>query len=570
MRFSGAARRTGPLGRAAAVVAIAVALAVAWAGTSFAADHEITFRVTKEAGVRAFTKGLSHFSAFTEYNLTKQADDGSYEVWKGTIPDGKETFHYVAGGGGTDFLKTAQVVYLGRNEGSRTITVDVEKLNPSRREDNGFRSANMYLNVNDAQHLKLGKGGTFRLAPIRTWQVMEGFTDNYFFEPDYKVEVLGDAGAVKYEWKGAPGFEYAELTGLAAGVAVLRITYGPVKLLYSDGGGMYYNAVDPINTGVVVVTVTDGAPGADAETNISAREYDTIYFDKAVTDHAGYSFKPASGAKVRVHKPIHAGGASWGAGWSDGAKGADGAFTVNLYEGRNIVEVEVPGAPTKEYHVINAKGASINVKNTSNPSWKDGDAPAPGDELEISFTGIKTPLEKLAGIYNPGFPDTCWVSYKTPQGEVARSEGTQYDLAFTERNAITVTVPSSGKVKLTNGTIHCGLFGDLPDSHRKRPGNEDVFPNLNAKNYDGLYFDVLPDVTLPREASDGNDDTGGSDKGGDGGDGGGGCDAGAGRLALATLIPLAVTALAARRSGARKKAGEAICSPPHNKGRTHP
>jgi hypothetical protein len=502
-------------------LAILCLFAILTGAAGSANGAEIKFRVTAGAGVRAFTKGEAHFIAFTEHPLTKGENEGDYETYTGSVPDGSR-FHYIAGGGDSGFLKTAKVVYLNANETTKTITIDVENLDSSRREDNGFRADDVYLNVNDAQHLLLNAGETFRLIPIRVWQAMEGFTDNYFIEPDYKVEVLGDAGTVGSKWDGSPGLEYAELSALKPGVAVLRVTYGPLRFDFEDGESSYANAIAPVNTGIVVVTVVEGNnKSSGVATNITAREYDTIYFDRGQTDHAEYSFKPsgAGDLSVRVHRPVH-GGAAWGAGWGGGVKNADGSFTVNLYEGRNVVEIG--GGAYKEYHVINAKGATIGIANAARP----GSAPKAGDRLEISFDGIKTPLEKIAGIYNPGFPDTCYVSYKTPDGDEARSEGLQYNLS--ERNTITVTVPRSGKVELTGGVIDCGHMGDPLGSHRTRPGNEPVYPNLNAKSLSGSYS-ALPDITIG--ATDGGENPGEG--------GGGGCDAGAGVLGAFALALIA-------------------------------
>jgi hypothetical protein len=481
---------------------------------------QVKFLVTPGAGVRAFTKENAHFVPFTEHPLAKGANEGKYEAYTGEIPG--ENFHYVAGGGDTGFLKTAEVIYLGANETSKTVTVDVEKLNPSRRDDNGFMAADVYLNVNDAQHLVLNAGETFNLIPTRVWQAMQGVVSNYFIEPDYKVEVLAGSGVVKSEWGGKSGLEYAGVTGLKPGVAVLRVTYGPLFFNFGNGNGTYFNPIDSANTGIVIVTVLEAGKSQSSgiTTNIAAREYDTIYFDKAKTDRAEYTFKPTANGNmtVRAHRPLHEGGALWGAGWGEGVKNSDGSFTVKLYEGRNIIEVNSDGAAFSEYHVINAKGIGVNLKNLT----KQGGALSPGDKLEISFDGIKTPLEKIAGIYNPGYPATCYVKYDSPQGEI-RSEGVQYNLS--EANKVTVTVPASGKVELTNGVIECGHLGDPLGSHRTRIGNEPVYQNLNAKSYPGGLYSTLPDITL----------SGQQDEGGNSG-GGGGCDSGA--LAVAGVAAL--------------------------------
>ena len=462
---------------------------------------QIKFLVTPGAGIRAFSKGTAHFATFTEHTLPKGDDENGYKTYSFTAEDGA-TFHYVAGGGDSGFLKTAKAENTGRGGENRTITVDVDRLDPEKRVDNGFKSDNVYLNVNDAQHLVLEAGKTFKLIPTRVWQAMDGETGNYFIEPDYKVEILNGDDIVSSEWAGSPGLEYAEIKCLAPGTAVLRVTYGPLLFDYGGGDGEYYNAIDPINTGIVVVTVTNGggsAKDSGITTNIAAREYDTVYFDKAVSNHAEYSFKPGAAnggnVSVRVHRPIHEGGAAWGSGWREGVKSADGTFTVDLYEGGNIVEISSDGAAFGEYHVINAKGIDISVTDL-------------GDRAEISFAGIKTPLEKIAGIYNPGFPDTCYVSYETADGDEVKSEGVQYNLS--EKNKLTVTIPASGGLKLTNGVINCGHMGDPLGSHRTRIGREPVYPNFEAKNVKEVYS-VMPDITL-----DLNHEEGGS----------GGCDAG--------------------------------------------
>ncbi|MDR1470894.1 MAG: hypothetical protein LBS75_00070 [Synergistaceae bacterium] len=478
----------------------------------------------------------AHFSPFKEYATTRGGSSGGYDIYKADITS--EMFHCEAGGRGSGFLKTAKVDYI-EDGGDMTVTIDTEPLDVSKRADNGFRQDDVYFNVNDAQHLVLKKGETFRLIPIRVWQAMEGITQNYFIEPDYHVEVLGNTGAVSAEWAGEPGLEYEKITAVGTGVAVLRVTYDPIFIAGKEN--RYFNAIEPRNTGVIIVSVVeDGSHNpANIETNIDQREYDTVYFDKAKADHAEYSFKPSANSEageisVRVHRPIHAGGAEWGASWSTSVKNPDGFFTVNLYDGRNIVEVGAIGSDFREYHVINAKGIGISAKNLTNAGWKPGSPLKAGDSVEIAFDGIKTPLEKIAAIYNPGFTGTCYVSYKADGGEEVRGSGVQYDLS--QNNKVLVTAPVSGVVKLTNGVIFCDHMGDELDSHRTRPGNELIYPNFEAENVKGVYS-TMPDLVFGSGADD-NGVGGGNvnNSGGSSSGGGGGCDAGAfGIFALAAL-----------------------------------
>jgi hypothetical protein len=520
------------------IAAFLLAFLILTANSPGAQAAKLTVRVTSGAGVRIFEKTggeylqTSHFAPFKEYATTRDGSSNGYDIYKADITS--EMFHCEAGGRGSGFLKTVKVDYI-EDDGDMTVTIDAERLDVSKRSDNGFRQDDVYFNVNDAQHLVLKKGETFRLIPIRVWQAMEGFTQNYFIEPDYHVEVLGDTGAVSAKWAGSPGLEYEEITAVGTGVAVIKVTYDPIKFIFTETESRYFNAIEPRNTGVIIVSVVEGGSynSANIKTNIDQREYDTVYFDRDKSDHAEYGFKPSANGgseeiSVRVHRPIHT-STSWGAGWSEGVKNSDGSFTVNLYDGRNIVEVSASGSNFKEYHVINAKDIGLSAKNLTNTDWKPGNPLKAGDSVEITFDGIKTPLEKISGIYNPGFPDTCYVSYKADGGGEVRGDGVQYDLS--QNNKVLVTAPASGILKLTNGVINCDHMGDPLGSHRTRPGNEPVYPNFAAINVKGVYS-TMPDLVFGSGADDNGAGSGSANNGGAAASNGsgGGCYAGFGIL----------------------------------------
>ncbi|MDR1915322.1 MAG: hypothetical protein LBQ58_01955 [Synergistaceae bacterium] len=480
------------------IVMASIAASVFTAGIVSAASIEASFRVTRGAGLRVFEKSMDetgripHFEAFKEFTLTKltKSEGEVYDTYTGTIDAPTDFFHYVTGGGATGFVKQAKVLNVSVSR-DISIEIDATPLVEGRREENGFRADDVYLNVNDAQYLLLEPNESFNLIPTRVWQAMEGDTENYFIEPDYEVEVIGGESVLSSTWGGAPGLEYARLAALSEGTAIVKITYGPILREMSQGGEpRYFNAIDPINTGIVVVSVVSDKYGADTSkirTNIEAREYDTVYFDRAKTDHAEYSFKPTVDGddpeiSVRAHKPIHEGGATWGEAWSDGVEGGDGSFTVDLYEGRNIIEVSSSGLGFKEYHVITAKGIGITQSRKEN-----------GD-VEINFDGIKTPLEKMAGLYNPGYGGTCYVLYKRSDGGVVSGdEGVQYNLAV--KNTLTVTPPQSGSLTLSGGVINCPHLGDPLGSHRTKIGHEKIYRNFEAQRIDGFYS-VMPDITV--------------------------------------------------------------------------
>jgi hypothetical protein len=460
-----------------------------------------------------------HFNQFKQYEpVSKISNQSGYDVYTfGALP---QRYHYEAGGRGmggapTGFVRQVQEV---TSTGNTTITVNVGALDVNYRVSETYMNDGAYFNVNDEEHLVMQAGETdhnkwFYLIPIRVWQVMLGVTDNYFFEPDYTAEILGDSGAVSAEWMGKPGLEYLKIAGKRKGVSVLRITYDPVRhfgtlnpgtaaTVGASSSNTYYNAIDPLNTGVIVVNVVPDAANfnpANLWANIPLREYDWVYFDKYVGDHAKYTFTPTADSgliSVRVHKPIHAGGATWGAGWSDGTANPDGSFTIDLYDGRNIVEVSTDTQDFKQYHVVNAKGIDLNITNTSRPAWTRGQPLNAGETLQISFSGIRTPLEKISGIYNPGFQNYTYVVYKDKAGEEVRSAGTQYDLYTLSKNFVTVTVPQDGRPVLLDGYIYCRNIGSTLGSHRINVGDY-VYPNGTA-SYDteNVEFAVMPDVLL--------------------------------------------------------------------------
>ena len=275
---------------------------------------------------------MNHFAPFKEYPLTKTGTENGYDIFTGKLPF---DFHYVAGGGDSGFLKQAQpirLVHKGLEE--ITITVNVNRLDAGHREEgpNKFWPDDVYFNVNDAQHLLLEPGETFNLLPIRVWQAQTDVVSNFFIEPDYHVEVLNGNGEVTATPAGSPGLEYYALTGVSPGLSIIRVTYGPIEWykipkprepspipgagtlgIYEDyeltesDKDIYFNAINPLDTGIVIVNVVEdkqAANTANLKTNIDRREYDTAYFDRETTDHDTYTLSPAdAGGTGRVQHP---------------------------------------------------------------------------------------------------------------------------------------------------------------------------------------------------------------------------------------------------------------------------
>ncbi|MDR1439407.1 MAG: DUF4430 domain-containing protein, partial [Clostridiales bacterium] len=185
-------------------------------------------------------------------------------------------------------------------------------------------------------------------------------------------------------------------------------------------------------------------------------------------------------------------------GWTDyGTTPSGETFTVRLADGRSIVEVRSGNAV--KYHVLYAKEIDVIIRNLSNPEWRRGEPLTAGDSVSIFFAGLKTPVQKLAGIYNPAYPNQAYVAYTTGAGGIITSyEHTQYHIART--NAIALTITEPGIFSLTDGHIYCAHLGDPLGGHRVIP-EAGRGANTNAAGYTGpnSYYSTFPDIALLAE-----------------------------------------------------------------------
>ncbi len=468
------------------------------------------FYVTKNSNFRLFSKGNLHYVPFTEYipDSIDTTSNPDYDIYTfKELAKGKE-YHCTLGGVGTQYVRYCDIFRLNQADmdlwdyDKTDVYIDIEEhLNNSPDADYAWE-ANLYTNVNDAQYLQLDLDETFRLEAYRTWQLINSPLSNYFVEPDFHYEVIGDS--ITLEAGGAPGREYQTITPVKEGISVIKITYDAV-LRASMGYADLYPEIDPVNTGIVIVNVGE-KNDANIETNIDQTEFDTIYYISSTveptgettpgTDHAEYTFTPTANdaLTVRVHDPLH--NTQWTdeSAWTTYEANPDGSYTVDLKEGRNIIEVSA--GEDVQYHVVNCYGLVITVENETNP----GSALWLGDTGSVSFTGLSAPIQKMAAIYNPGFPDTEWVEYHDANGEVVRSKGVQYVVRAI--NTLKIEFTEAGEYVLSGGQIHCGHLGSALGAHRNIPENG-LAPNLNASGgANSPYFSTLPDITITVRSSE--------------------------------------------------------------------
>ena len=462
-------------------------------------SSQVTYiKVTKGAAAGVYQKNGFHFTPFTSFPLTldNALSDADYDVY---------AVYGLPLGGGYDLHAEASIpgqtvkeaLYFSLSSYGTTITLkDLTPLSSYNAPNSvAYDPADLYTNLKGSGVVNLPVGGTFDLDTFRVWQAMDGATANDFVEPDYAFGLSGDSVGIAAV--GAPGRAQLRITALHPGVSVIKITYDPVEYVQTNGASLYFGAIDPGNTGVVVVNVGGGAA---FDTGITAKnDFDTYYFDNN-KGYSDFTFTPASGTSVRVHDPLNI--TAWDpdsdSGWTAYAANSDGSFTVQLKAGRNIIELTNAGST--QYYVVKAKGVDVAVTNETNP----GQPFAAGDTASIAIKGLEEPIEKLAGVYNPGFPTSGssapYISYSNGVASFDSAKAAQYaTYSTTFTVSYTLTDPS---LNVLNGQIMEGSMGSPLGAHREIPP-AGMSPNMSASIVPVSGFGALPEIVLPIAAGTG-------------------------------------------------------------------
>lgn len=469
--------------------------------SSGAGTFEITppltrqFRIPKDAIIELGFK-QRHYIPLTPIKPVSvdKTSDPNYDIY---------TFSYGNIGGVSYRVKKEGYVTRARiqllSQMDPVTTVDLEPI-PTTRVDysNPTYEDTLLMNAPDSQFICLEENETFTIRPLRSNQIINTAGENYYIEPEFHFEVVSGNSVEITDICSSYNYNSAVVKAVRPGVSLVRVTYDPINV-----DGNYLNGIAPEQAGLIVFSVGGTADAFD--TGIELREYDTVYLNGGVYYSDGtvspgessvsYTFTPAPGTSVRVLPPPSdpLGCTDWGFDsdtWQTYTADTDGPFTIDLSEGRNIVELTNGG--NTQYHVIRAKSLKINIENLTEP----GKPAAAGDKIRLSFDGLTTPLPKLAAIYNPGYASngdpTVGVRYRM-NGELVRSGGTQY--ALMKQNAITVTLEESGMYRFRDGNIGCSWFGSGLDSHRNI-SKAGLTPNFNAPDNALRPFSILPDFDL--------------------------------------------------------------------------
>lgn len=299
---------------------------------------------------------------------------------------------------------------------------DPKTVNHDVQSNGGYETGNIFVNINERGHLLMNVGDKYDALALRTWELTDNATSNYFIEPDFHYTVVGLDGKPStdvIEITQTPGSAWADIRAKAAGTAIVLVTYDAIGLNYYSGktqtpylGGEYWGAIWPENTGVYVVTVGQGTTAIAPNMVINEKynketmklagkyvdaEHDVFYY-LDTEEGATYTFTPEGVSDITIAYPtIGEQMATYtGFGTEGVTKNADGSYTLLLKEGRQIVRM-TDASGKSVYQVINAKKCHREIINAS----REGSTIfQPGDQVKIQYSGLHHPANKLAGIYN--------------------------------------------------------------------------------------------------------------------------------------------------------------------------
>ncbi|MDE5570704.1 MAG: hypothetical protein K2I86_01395, partial [Prevotella sp.] len=398
-----------------------------------------------------------------------------------------------------------------------------KQVNHEAQSNSGYETGDIFVNINQQGHLKLKVGDTFNAHAMRTWQLTDNSTNNYFMEPDFHYTVIGtdgkpSTGVIEIDNADTSLSPWSQIKATGEGTAIVLVTYDAIGANYYSGaekkaymGGEYWGAIWPENTGVYVVTVGDDATGIEpnmlineeyntgalklAGVNVDA-EHDVFYY-LDTEDGATYTFTPAGVSDVTIAYPVigeqtvsYSGFASEGV-----TKNADGSYTLLLKHGRQIVKL-TDAAGKSVYQVLTAKVCHREITNVTN---EGSDTFHPGDQVKIQYSGLFHPANKLAGIYNM----SAYVTYNgVPNGTSLILSANQYTFgSVAKAQAVTFDIPADydaaaePELVLSDGVIQVNGYGDPIGNHRYIDPKAGRSPNFTAVPHK-TYFGFVPEVRI--------------------------------------------------------------------------
>lgn len=471
-------------------------------GWSIEFMKKIEFKLSYPADAKAELsrkKSSTHYVAFEKYEPERIDEENGIKTSVYKLLENNDTYCYRVS-------REGSMTHAGLFQPIKTNAVEITDGTLSLHTNryfthdvwgNGTNYADIFLNINRRNLLRMESGKTFQIVNLRTWQLTNSQTANYFIEPDYSWTVLNtdfkpDNSVVEVDSNGV-------LTAKAPGTAIVQVRYDAMNL--GAMAGQMWSEIWAENTGTFVVTVDADPSKAPAdnirldykpEVEIDA-EHDIMYY---MDNMPGYylTFTPAPGSKVTVANPLVdtvGNNVAYPNGFSDKNVTAnpDGSVTALLTFGRNIIRT-VDGDGNANFQVLSAKPVSCEIVNLN----RGGTTFLPGDDLQFKFKGFYHVAGKLAGIYN----QNCTIEYNGKSVTTEILSTGQYDFAGNAKaQTLNISIPTDAENEFTLGHGRLVLFGYGSDAgtHRAISYETGVDPNFNAGNT-SMEFGGLPNQTV--------------------------------------------------------------------------
>ena len=420
------------------------------------------------------------------------------------------------------------------NDDHTEVTVAPLEDNPTqvhREQEKDGIYASMLTNLPENSEIDLEVGEYFDLVPLRAWQALEDGVSNYHNDPDWHYVVLGGKTVSVEVTEDDKIGQFGRIHANGKGTALVAFYYDAVETssFTSDTGSYLYSALLPELAGIAVVRVGEETPQTQISSNIDMIEGRTVYYLKSQTgvdgntydlnNSAEYTFTPTAktGDKeekitsVKVHKPITVtdgiigcgGSTKWNPkNWLKDGKWTtyqaneteDGkqSYTIQLAEGRNIVEIKAGDATT--YHVILARGVDVTIDNVYRPRQSLLD----GDTVKVTIENMIPPLFKMSAIYNPAGVDfACKANGVDYTGHFGQyMVGSSFNIKLEEEDV--------GTYKITDGALTTHAWGATDGTHRKLTRNamSGYWNGGNNPDIDYGKLAYIPEISFEVKSND--------------------------------------------------------------------
>ena len=440
--------------------------------------------------------------------VTYRVDQNTDYFYRVQNPDGVTYWDYKHWSADDAITLTAEDLHIGDTSFTKDTIYRFEK--------NVYDRADIYLNINTQGYKSMAVGETFELNSFRNWFAIESFMNAKVALPDMRYQVIdvnGNPSDVVTITPDAKNSNVATMTAHKAGTAIVLVTYDAMihKQGQSSTASKEFSAIWPECTGVFVVTVDSDGTGIETnmtldrmdaaitkdEQRILDAEHDILFYlgDKG----ASYSFKPESGCTVTVARSTVSDTMTFSGFTNNGVTVAqDGTVTVTgLTTGRHIIKVEKDGVAN--YQVVTARGVSYKLVDNDGKELSEAAMKAlkAGDTVNLQFSNLVSPKEKLSGAYNFNFS----LYYQGEDGTFFKSDPGGnfgvYDFSGNpDRQRISITIPKywDGETYSLSGAIKQAGWPGVP-THRGITYAAGTNPGFNAPSTSGVLA-RLPELTL--------------------------------------------------------------------------